>query len=94
MRPATSLHSRLLDMVYPGVVKIRKVNFDAKTERDMIHDYKVPSDVFNKLHITEISKERAERGDKPRAARERQQIIKSNCMLQMLQISIDLYVGP
>ncbi|KAK1682156.1 hypothetical protein QYE76_043004 [Lolium multiflorum] len=41
VRPATSLSSRLLDMVYPGVVKMRKVNFDAETEHDMIHDYKV-----------------------------------------------------
>jgi hypothetical protein len=30
------------------------VNFDAKTERDMIHDYKVPSDVFNKLQISKV----------------------------------------
>ena len=45
---------QLIDALHPGLVAIKKVDFNAKSEYDMISNYKVLQEAFTKLGIDKV----------------------------------------
>lgn len=46
-----AIAAQLMDALHPGVVHMKKVDFNARSEYDMINNYKVLQEVFNKLGV-------------------------------------------
>ncbi|KAL6764598.1 microtubule plus-end binding protein [Haematococcus lacustris] len=46
-----SIACQMMDALHPGVVPLKKVDFNAKDEYSMINNYKVLQEVFNKVNV-------------------------------------------